>query len=272
MHNFLNHLHLVAREPLTYVAFIVLVGAWLLRAYFLHTKSYANTIKGVPARDRLSALQLLVLGYPEKVTANHLRVIQQRYLLFAFIATLVSVLALSGLVIYYWSLPLPHDIYRVMVKVTDSQGRPVADAKVTSSVSENGKQQGSVWQFDIPVSAKPGNGVVTFDATKEFLKGSGQVTLAQDFNPGVAIKLVHDETARAMARVVDKNGKLVKDAVVWVERYEHEKTQITDGYFDLPSHHATGERVMMFVARPNQEPEKHWLEAGDSKAEIKLQN
>lgn len=269
MQNLLNNLHLVAREPLTYVAFLVLVGAWLLRSYFLHTKNYVATLKGVPARDRLSALQLLVLGYPQKVTPNHLRVLQQRYLLFAYMATLLSAIILVALFIYYWSRS---DIYRVTVSVYDSQNIQVSDAEVTSSLSANGTHNGSVWQFDIPVSARPASGVVTFTAKKGFFSGSSQLSLGQDFNLSVPITIKHDTTARATARVVDKNGKVVDDAVVWVERHENEKTQVRDGYFDLPSYHATGESVMMFIARPNKETEEHWLVAGDTKAQIKLQN
>jgi hypothetical protein len=104
MSMFLDKLQLVAHEPLTYVAFLVLVGAWLWRAYFLRTQAYVASLKSLPERDQLSALQLLALGYPQKVTANHLKLLQQRYLLVAFIATLVSIIILGGLLVHYLSL------------------------------------------------------------------------------------------------------------------------------------------------------------------------
>jgi hypothetical protein len=105
MQLFLDKLQLVAHEPLTYIAFLFLVGAWLLRAYFLRTKDYLRSLNTLPKRDQLSALQLLALGYPQKVTANHLKLLERRYLLIAYIATLVGALILAGLLIHYWSLP-----------------------------------------------------------------------------------------------------------------------------------------------------------------------
>jgi hypothetical protein len=102
---FLDKLQLVAHEPLTYVAFLALVGAWLWRAYFLRTKSYIDSQRNLPKRDQLSGLQLLVLGYPAKITKNHLTLLQRRYFLVAFIATLICIIILAGLITHYWSLP-----------------------------------------------------------------------------------------------------------------------------------------------------------------------
>jgi hypothetical protein len=101
----LEKLQLVAHEPLTYVAFLVLVGAWLWREYFLRTKDYLVGLKTLPKRDQLSGLQLLALGYPQKVTTSQLKLLQQRYFLVAFVATLVCIIILAGLMIHYWSLP-----------------------------------------------------------------------------------------------------------------------------------------------------------------------
>jgi hypothetical protein len=102
---FLEKLQLVAHEPLTYVAFLVLVGAWIWRAYFMRTKDYIASLKALPERDQLSGLQLLALGFPQKVTTNQLKLLQQRYFLVAFIATLICLIILAALLIHYWSLP-----------------------------------------------------------------------------------------------------------------------------------------------------------------------
>lgn len=193
----------------------------------------------------------------------------------------VAVKATEGLAVFVFVLvwwltplsPITPDIYRVTLTVTDSQQRPVADARVTSSLGENGKQQGSVWQFDIPVSAKPSDKTVTFFAEKkaEFMSGRRELRLGNDFSPTLTIQMERDTSARAMGRVVDASDRVVNGAEVWVERYENEKTQTRDGYFDLPSHHGEAERVMVFVARPNFPIEQHWLAAGDPNAQIKLQ-
>jgi hypothetical protein len=125
MQLFLEKLQLVAHEPLTYVAFLVLVGAWLWRAYFLRTKDYIASLKTLPERDQLSGLQLLALGYPQKVTANQLKLLQQRYFLIAFVATLVCVIILAGLTIHYWSLPA--DEVKKRLGHIEEQGNKAAD-------------------------------------------------------------------------------------------------------------------------------------------------
>ena len=125
MQPFLAKLHLVARQPLTYVAFLILIGAWLWRAYFLRTKDYIASLKDLPERDQLSGLQLLVLGYPQEVTTNQLTLLQQRYFLIAFIATLVCLIILAGLLIHYWSLPA--DEVKKRLQRLEKQGTKAAD-------------------------------------------------------------------------------------------------------------------------------------------------
>ena len=139
MQFFLDKLHLVAHEPLTYVAFLVLIGAWVWRAYFLRTKNYIDKLDKLPARDQLSGLQLLALGYPQKVTRNQLKLLQQRYFLIAFIATLVSLIVLAGLVVHYWSQPLNESNERLK-KIERREGdrdQQIADiSKTLRSVDE----------------------------------------------------------------------------------------------------------------------------------------
>ncbi|HJP94617.1 MAG TPA: hypothetical protein VJ875_21835, partial [Pyrinomonadaceae bacterium] len=184
-------------------------------------------------------------------------------------------IAMFAFVLVWWLTPwspvIP-DVYRVTVTVTDSQKKPVADARVTSSLGENGKQQGSVWQFDIPTSAKPADGKVTFFAEKkvEYLSGRGEIVLSNDFNPTLTIEMARDTTAKAMAVVVDAADSKVDGAEVWIEHHEEEKTKTAKGRFELPAHGAPGERVMVVVSRPNLPVEKHWLIAGDTNGQITL--
>jgi hypothetical protein len=101
---FLEKLHLLAGNPLGYIAFLVVLAAWWLRAYVRRTEVHLKSLDKLPNPDRLPALQIIVLGLPKRLTANHLEVFRRRYTLIAYAATLLSVLVLAGLVVHYWSL------------------------------------------------------------------------------------------------------------------------------------------------------------------------
>ncbi len=64
---FLDKLHLVVRHPLAYVAFIILALAWVWRAYFLRTRKHLERLDQLPDADKLTALQMLVLGIPSQI-------------------------------------------------------------------------------------------------------------------------------------------------------------------------------------------------------------
>jgi len=188
-------------------------------------------------------------------------------------------MAVFVFVLVWWLAPfspLTPDLYRVSLTVTDMQRRPVPNARVTSSLGENGKQQGAVWQFDIPISVKPSDGKVTFYAEKkdDFLAGRREFELGDDYSPSLEINMDRDKSARPMGVIVDASGKAVAGAEVWVEHHEDEKTRTLGGdragYFELPAHYAENEWVMLFVARPDLPKEGHWFPAGDSKAQIQL--
>jgi tetratricopeptide (TPR) repeat protein len=106
---FLDRLHLVAREPLTYAAFLVLVLAWTCRWYFARTQRYLEEFRKfsnkLPDKDKLSALQMLVLGFPESLSQQRLTVLRWRFMLAAYFATLLSLLMLGALLVHYWSMP-----------------------------------------------------------------------------------------------------------------------------------------------------------------------
>lgn len=82
-------------------------------------------------------------------------------------------------------------IYRVRVTVIDPQRRPVDDARVWSTVGGEPKKVAGGWQFDIPGASVPGDGKVTFYASKEnaSLSGDKALQLGKEPNPTVIIQM-----------------------------------------------------------------------------------
>ncbi|MCI0378713.1 MAG: hypothetical protein L0215_13985, partial [Gemmataceae bacterium] len=116
---FLDKIQLVAGQPLTYVAFLILVLAWGLRWYFLRTERYLNRLRELPEAGRLSAFQLVILGFPENLTEGRLTVLRWRYLFAALVASLACLVILAGLLVHYLSMS-PSDVNRRMGRIEDA--------------------------------------------------------------------------------------------------------------------------------------------------------
>ncbi len=99
---FLDKLYLVAGSPLTYIAFLLLIFVWLGGLYLSFRKRVWELL---PDKDRYSAAQLFFLGMPDTITANRLRVLGWRYLLLAYVVTLIFFLIMAGLLVYYLIQP-----------------------------------------------------------------------------------------------------------------------------------------------------------------------
>lgn len=122
---FLDKLQLVAGQPLTYVAFLMIVVGWGLRWYFLRTVNYLKSLPDLPERDRLSAFQVAVLGFPNNLTENRLRLLNTRYVVACYIATLVAIIILAGLLVHYYSMPAA-ELRRTVKKIEDNSAKSVA--------------------------------------------------------------------------------------------------------------------------------------------------
>jgi tetratricopeptide (TPR) repeat protein len=100
-----DNIGLAGHNPLTYVAFLILTLGWVLTWYFFSKRLYPVILQAMPERDRKSALHLLILGIPETLTDNRLRVLRWRYVLIGYGVTLVFIVIVAGLCFYYWTAP-----------------------------------------------------------------------------------------------------------------------------------------------------------------------
>ena len=164
-------------------------------------------------------------------------------------------------------------IYRVRVTVVGPQGTPVDDAKVWSSMGGESKKVAGGWQFDIPAAARPADGALTIWASLEsaYLKGSQEVRLADDRNPGVTVRLDSDKTATVRGLVMDRRGRAIVGARVSVTGYQSEATVTqAGGDFMLPSHAATTQNVLLHAEANGYAGVTQWHMAGDQPATIVL--
>lgn len=165
-------------------------------------------------------------------------------------------------------------IYRVRATVLNPQGVPVEDAKVWSSVGGEPKKVAGGWQFDIPVASKPRDGKLSVYASQEtaFLKGQSDLTLANDVNQTVTIRLLRDASATVRGRVTDGRNHSVAGARVFVEGYGGESV-ITkeDGNFELPAHAAENQPVSVVAEKAGVGTARLWHPAGDTPVQLVLQ-
>jgi hypothetical protein len=165
-------------------------------------------------------------------------------------------------------------IYRVRITVYDPQGIPVQDAKVTSSFGGEPKKVDAGWEMNIPSASVPKGEKLRITGSKEsgFLKGQAELTLGDERNPTVNLKLIHDATATVRGFVVDDgSNRHIAGARVSVAGYGAEAV-ITkeDGSFALPAHKAVGQQTLLRVEAKGHKAASEWLPAGDNEAEIRL--
>jgi Carboxypeptidase regulatory-like domain len=164
-------------------------------------------------------------------------------------------------------------IYRVRVNVIGPESTPVEDAKVWSSMGGEPKKVASGWEFDIPLESRPKDGKLTVWASLDtaYLKGSREMQLDHDHNPGVTIQLDSDKTATVRGIVIDRNGRAIAGTQVSVTGYEGESvvTQV-DGNFVLPAHAARNQNVQLHAEAKGYKGANQYQPAGDKPATIVL--
>jgi len=164
-------------------------------------------------------------------------------------------------------------IYRVRVTVVGPEGTPVEDARVWSSMGGEPKKVAGGWQFDIPAAARPADGKLTVWASVEaaYLKGSQEMQLDADHNPGAVIRLYSDKTATVRGLVMDRRGRAVGGARVSVAGYESEAV-VTErgGNFVLLAHAARDQNVLLHAEADGYAAVTQWHMAGDQPATIVL--
>jgi len=189
----------------------------------------------------------------------------------ALVALAMLICALAVYLYVNWARS--DGIYRVRAMVTSPQGAPAEEARVWSSIGGEPKKIAGGWQFDIPAAAKPKNGKLQFFATHDnaFLKGQADLTLGDDFNPAITIRLVHDTSAKIRGRVTDDRGRSVAGARVFVEGYGDEAVVTKeDGNFVLPAHKAQNQQVLIVAEKAGLGVARLWHPAGDTPVQLVL--
>jgi len=166
-------------------------------------------------------------------------------------------------------------IYRLRVTVIGSEGTPLEDAKVWSSIGGEPKQVAGGWQFDIPVASRPKDGKLTVFASQKsaFLTGKKDLQLEKDYNPAITIHLMQDTSATVRGIVVDAaSEEAILGALVNVIGYGDEAVRTGEyGSFELPAHAAEGQQVHLRVEKNGYNPVTQWHPAGKVAVEIYLE-
>jgi hypothetical protein len=180
-----------------------------------------------------------------------------------------------ALMLFLWPkiVPAPGpEIYRLRVTVLGTQGQPVEDAKVSSSVGGEIKMAAGGWELDIPAATLPADRKVTIRAVKDFAQGSREVILEKDYQPAITVELKEDRSAKISGRVEDRQGRSVEGARVWVEGYEAEAVASgAKGEFTLAAHAVAGKEVRLHLRKAGLEPPPQDHPAGSGPVTLRLE-
>jgi hypothetical protein len=163
-----------------------------------------------------------------------------------------------ALLLFLWPKIVPAtgpELYRLRVTVLGTEGYPIEDAKVRSSVGGEKKKVEDGWELAVPAGILPADRKVTIYADRYFEHGRREVILDKDLQPAVTVELKADSSARVFGRVEDRDGRSVEGASVWVEGHEAEAvTTGPRGEFTLRAHKAPRQPVRLHVKKAELEP------------------
>jgi hypothetical protein len=154
--------------------------------------------------------------------------------------------------VWSWFRSVPPELYRIRVTVVDSTDLPVDNAKVWSSFGGEPKKVAGGWEFNIPRTAIPKDGLLTVFASRPaaFELGSRRLQLAQEPNPALTLRLERDLSAQVRGIVVDSSNRAIAGARVCVVGFESEAAATgPTGGFVLPAHAADGQQVQLHVEK-----------------------
>jgi TIR domain len=168
-----------------------------------------------------------------------------------------AVLAVLGAVVNLnsvWSSfrSVPPELYRIRVTVIDSTEVPVDNAMVWSSLGGEPKRIAGGWEFNVPRTAIPKDGLLTVFASRPaaFELGSRRLQLAREPDPALTIRLERDLSAQVRGIVVDSSNRAIAGVRICVVGFESEATATgLTGGFVLPAHAADGQQVQLHVEK-----------------------
>ncbi len=137
------------------------------------------------------------------------------------------------------------DVYRVRVTVLATDGTVVDDAKLVSSLGGDFRPGAGISELVVPKSLRPADGKLTLRAERGAEKGMTDVSLDEDFQPAVTLRLAKEERT-LRGRVVDADGHPLSDVRVSVVEHPDETVETgDDGRFEIPAHAGDGEWVKL---------------------------
>lgn len=177
----------------------------------------------------------------------------------------IITLACAGLVPlagYAWSFTP----YHILVKVVGPRGVALDGAKVWSSVQNESTKVDGGWRIDIPAESVPADRTVLVWATLDpaDFTHSKSLSLANDHQPAITIRITGDRSAQVSGQVRDRDGRHINGAVVSLAG-EPDTAAVTllDGNFSVPVRAQPGDQVELQVAALGK-LQIVWATAGDN--------
>jgi hypothetical protein len=156
---------------------------------------------------------------------------------------MVAILGLAPLVASTYLQSM--GVYRIELVVRDTNGQPVKDAEVSTSVGSQIQKGSGYWEIDISPQTRPPDSRVQVFASLGAKSGVSTVSLGHSFYIPVTIDLAAPQSALIRGIVKDSHGKGVQSAHVSVAGYKDGTNTDEWGNFELPAHAAEGQMVTL---------------------------
>jgi hypothetical protein len=146
----------------------------------------------------------------------------------------------------------PVELYRLRVTALDPAGDPLVGATIkTTATNSRSTGEDGIGELAIPRAALQQDGKITIFADKPtaFLQGSKDITLADDPNPTITIRLQRLPGATVTGIVEDQEGHALAGVHVTVPGGNATTTD-NDGNFTLQTTTAPGEELELHAEKP----------------------
>jgi hypothetical protein len=169
----------------------------------------------------------------------------------------------------------------VRITVLGSDGIPLEDAQVWSSVGGEAKKVAGGWELEIQQSKLPQNRKIIIYASQKsaYLKGHREIIVGKRNSLTTSIRLEHDTSAQVKGNVYGVSEAVGKDivknpiagATVSIVGSAGFTTTDTNGFFSLPAFVAEDEEIRLHISKTGYVTKEQYHPAGNTPAYIVLQ-
>ena len=154
-----------------------------------------------------------------------------------------------------------------------SNGKPIDNAAVWSSVGGESKRVSGGYEIDIPKSTIPTNGKLSLFAEEEsaFMSGKKEISLGDELNLAVVLELTHDSSGSVRGMVRDQRGMTLANVRISLSGYDEAVITSSNGSFVLPAHVSVGQQVQIHAQKAGYKPLDQWHPAGNEPAVLVLE-